>query len=630
MGEVVNNLINILAENLLGENEFENINKEQSDIKKFILSMLFLPNEKYKEEAKKILIELGRKEDFRRYIKYFEKVFDKVSNELERNCSNWESRFDRLETVKDKKKEISSWFFPENTLDIDEETIKNIRDSRRVQIIKFNDNAIKNPFKQILFTSNILLTMPKDFNKLPKEFADKLDKQEEQEYWFDHPIPLDIEDSSNEIIYGLSNLNKAVKIETEEKLNVVLCVSCTHPSIKKIAKEYIKSKLKNLDLSSLNIYIFTEDDTKKIIKEIFEPILGKDSDKIKSLYSTFGVDGNYGRHYSFLKAIASLWNVLIDENIIATYKIDLDQVFPQKRIYKETGSFSFEKLKNSRWGAIGKDKSGNTVKLGMVAGALVNDKDFDKSIYEPDVKKPSEHYTLDQYIFNSHRPQYISTIAEMGTLYKTSEECIMRFHVTGGMNGILVEDLNKFRPFTPRFITRAEDQAYIISTLYDEKDGMYLRCYHQDHFIMRHDKETFLCEDLKEFEIPKHVGDYERIMLFSHYANDILKDFDRIKKAIYPFTGCFITQIPYTITCFRALFKAYELAKENERDAKIFLDNIVNRMPKVYEKIESGYYLRQYNEDKEAWNIYYDILANKKTSDYKDIAWEIVKDCKVN
>ncbi|WP_161802923.1 hypothetical protein [Caloranaerobacter sp. TR13] len=78
------------------------------------------------------------------------------------------------------------------------------------------------------------------------------------------------------------------------------------------------------------------------------------------------------------------------------------------------------------------------------------------------------------------------------------------------------------------------------------------------------------------------------------------------------------------------MFKAYKLAKVNERDAKIFLDNIVNRMPEVYEKIESGYYLRLYNEDKEAWNIYYDILINKKTSDYKDIAWEIVKDCKVN
>ncbi|KPU27625.1 hypothetical protein TR13x_03595 [Caloranaerobacter sp. TR13] len=55
MGKVVNNLTNILAENLLGENEFENINKEQSDVKKFILSMLFLSNGKYKNETKKIL-----------------------------------------------------------------------------------------------------------------------------------------------------------------------------------------------------------------------------------------------------------------------------------------------------------------------------------------------------------------------------------------------------------------------------------------------------------------------------------------------------------------------------------------------------------------------------------------------
>ena len=43
----------------------------------------------------------------------------------------------------------------------------------------------------------------------------------------------------------------------------------------------------------------------------------------------FGVDGAYGRHYTFLKAIAALWQVLIDPGVRGTFKIDLDQVFPQ-------------------------------------------------------------------------------------------------------------------------------------------------------------------------------------------------------------------------------------------------------------------------------------------------------------
>ena len=41
----------------------------------------------------------------------------------------------------------------------------------------------------------------------------KIIAQEEQKYWFDHPIPLDIGTDANEIIYGLNGLNEAIAFE---------------------------------------------------------------------------------------------------------------------------------------------------------------------------------------------------------------------------------------------------------------------------------------------------------------------------------------------------------------------------------------------------------------------------------
>ena len=60
--------------------------------------------------------------------------------------------------------------------------------------------------------------MVKDLETL-KILADPLRNQiktiakEEQKYWFDHPIPLDIKTEANEIIYGLNGLNEAVAFE---------------------------------------------------------------------------------------------------------------------------------------------------------------------------------------------------------------------------------------------------------------------------------------------------------------------------------------------------------------------------------------------------------------------------------
>jgi hypothetical protein len=218
-------------------------------------------------------------------------------------------------------------------------------------------------------------------------------------------------------------------------------------------------------LNNLDVYVFTETDTQRIIKEVLAPAARyflQHPDATNAL-SMIGVDGQYGRHYSFLKAVAAFWKVFVEPRVNATFKIDLDQVFPQQTLVAQTGASAFEHFMTPLWGATGTDARGKPVELGMIAGALVNEKDIESSLFTPDVALPNRSLLPDEHIFFAVLPQAVSTRAEMMTRYNTSRfdgvaTCIQRVHVTGGTNGILIDSLSQHRPFTPSFIGRAEDQ----------------------------------------------------------------------------------------------------------------------------------------------------------------------------
>lgn len=510
----------------------------------------------------------------------------------------------------EKIRRIQEIFFPENLLDY-EKTTEAIRKKRRVHITKKSENQVKNPYKEILITANALLTMPEDSNNLPDSFVGKIDFNEKQKYWYDHPVPVDAPDSENEIIYGLTKLNESLSVETDEKVTVVLSVSCTHDSLNTIAKDYLREILKNYKLDRIKVYAFTEEDVGRMLNLIFPG----DNEKYNNIKETIGVQGKYGRHYSFLKAVAAFWKYYVDSKIKATFKIDLDQVFDQKALKKYTGKYAFENFKDDLWGASGTDSNGEKIRLGMIAGSLVNDYDIDKSLFVPDVKKPdSSQMESDKFIFNSQKPQYISTIAEMGTRYKNGDNPIIRYHVTGGTNGILVENLISYKPFTPGFIGRAEDQAFILSVIDKKVDGKYLRYYHSNSLVMRHDKHSLVKRTIEKSETSKMVGDYERILLFSYYVDKILNKYDYIKEELFPFTACFVSKIPYIIIYFRGLLKAYSLAEESETDAEEFLLNLSDRLNDVVEHIDNNYYFKQYLKEKQAWEEFYDHFDEYKTS----------------
>lgn len=480
-----------------------------------------------------------------------------------------------------------------------------IQTARTLNEIQKPRNLLSNVAEQLLVTSNILLTVPLENDDIqhidlgkPFHQSVQLAQQEQQEYWYDHPIPVGIHAKENEILYGLKHLDSALSVEiergnmaAEQKLTVVLSCSVTHPSLANIAKEYVEYEIRtHLKLKHIQVALFSECECKNVLTAAFPSA----STELKDV---FGVNGAYGRHYTFLKAIAPLWQQTINPQLNATFKIDLDQVFDQARLIKETGLSAFELMIQSNWGADGVDAEGKSVHLGMLAGGLVNESDAHRGLFTADVKAPDgSDYAIFEQLFCARWPQAISTEEEI--LSKRHD--IQRVHVTGGTNGITIKALYKYRPFTPTFIHRAEDQAFILSVLANPIDGQHLAYSHRPGLIMRHDKDAFAGRAMQVAEAGKALGDIERILLFSTYANGHSIDLTAIKEKLYPFTGTFVSQTPVTLALIRFML-------EGSVKCSDYLDSGALRLTQCLDYCENSL-SSQVEANLKGWNEYYDSL----------------------
>ena len=448
----------------------------------------------------------------------------------------------------------------------------------------------------------------------------------EQRYWYDHPIPIGAPPDQNEILHGLGGLARALAFERSrraewrrDRLTCVCSVSVTHDGLQDIARDYITELLgASPGLDGLDIHLFTELETDRLKREIMIPAARRyrpDQDAAL-LEDIVGVDGEYGRHYSFLKAVSAWWQVLVDPGLKATFKIDLDQVFPQAELVAQTGLSAFEHLANPLWGGRGRDSDGEEVELGLIAGALVNQGDIQRGLFTPDVSWPRGEPRGDETVFFSALPQALSTEAEMMLRYGEGEwdgrtVCLQRVHVTGGTNGILTASLRRHRPFTPTFIGRAEDQAYLLSVLFQGRPR--LRYLHQP-LIMRHDKADLIPEAIAAARTGKIIGDYIRILWFSRYGRSLPWDFARVKQAMDPFTGCFISALPLTLVYLRLTLKAGALFAQGGEGAEAqALDLLLQggrRLGRVMDLLDSepDFPAGRLAREREGWRLYYDVL----------------------
>ena len=482
--------------------------------------------------------------------------------------------------------------------------VRQLRDRRTVRITALNPSPLQHPARQILFTANVLLGLPAaGANELSEDLRARVAKvaREPQLFWYDPPIPIGTPPSSNEILYGLRALDDALEQErvrgnlpARQRATCVLSVSTTHAGLQPLAGGYVSDLLRAAGgMRNLEVYVFTESDTSQLIEQLLLPTAVAENPDAAALLQIFGVDGRYARHYNFLKAIAAIWQVVVDPQLRATFKIDLDQVFPQPELVEQAGGSALELLRTPLWGAIGRDSWDNEVELGMVAGALVNQTDIGAGLFTPDVRYPQQPPPLlpDEVLFTSRVPQALSTAAEMMARYDGlpagregaeaaqpprldgRTRCLQRIHVTGGTNGILLDALRRHRPFTPSFVGRAEDQAYLLSTFGGGPLGggplggghRRLGYAHAAGLIMRHDKHELIPEAIEAAGTGRLVGDYVRILIYSAYA-DAIGDRAEVKRAIDPFTGCFVSRLPVTLATLRLALRAATLYRDGGDD----------------------------------------------------------------
>lgn len=394
---------------------------------------------------------------------------------------------------------------------------------------------------ELLFTTNALISPPLDagspnipepFREAARRFADC-----PQTFWYDHPVPLDAAPAENEILYGLARLDEALAEECRLRtlpasacMDLAMSISVTHEGMETLASNYVRDLIfRHLKLRHLRVFLFDETHCRRIV----EAICPGDA----HAFSVFGVNGAYGRHYSFLKAILLIWQMAVNPKARFSFKIDLDQVFDQNALRACTGQTALQLLCNPHWGGQATDYLGRNVDLGMLAGGLVNESDSHQGLFVPDVVRPDTSALTKQFgskrVFCPQWPQAVSTEAEImqrGADYQ-------RIHVTGGTTGICDTALRAWQPFTPSFINRAEDQAFGLSVL--GKDS-YLAHLHAPGLIMRHDKQAFAARAIAHAHAGKAIGDIERMMLFSRYAALHDQGFDDLRNHLWPFTACFL------------------------------------------------------------------------------------------
>jgi hypothetical protein len=284
-----------------------------------------------------------------------------------------------------------------------------------------------------------------------------------------------------------------------------------------------------------------------------------------------------------------------------------------------------------------------------LAGALVNEKDIARGLLTPDVTRPSGIPAGEAVAFFNRLPMALSTEAEMMTQYTGiagspdgQNACLHRIHVTGGTNGILVDALRRHRPFTPTFIGRAEDQAYLLSVLFAGSTP--LRYVHSAGLIMRHDKEAFAGLAIEAAKVGRFVGDLVRTLYFSYYVKTLPWSDDQIKETIDPFTGCFASRIPTTLVTLRLALRVGELLADGDKEARAealgLMEMAADRLDPLIGRLrESPQTLADdLAEERAGWNLFYDSLdalekalaeGDQQALALRDAARRVVQDSRI-
>lgn len=136
-----------------------------------------------------------------------------------------------------------------------------------------------------------------------------------------------------------------------------------------------------------------------------------------------------------------------------------------------------------------------------------------------------------------------------------------------------------------------------------------LACARADWLVMRHDKEAFAKDAIERARIDKLVGDYERTILFTAYARSLSNGKIALKNHLDPFTGCFISAIPVTVTLMRFALRTIRFFEEGSPDdGDTFARTGIRRIGSALRLASSSELADTFDEERRGWDTYYDVI----------------------
>ena len=560
--------------------------------------------------------------------------------------------------------------------------VKDIQKKNRLRLIANNEDFITDPIREVIFTTNLLVTPPEKESLIPEGFP--VWAQETLrlviglpvDWHFDHPMEIAATRDAlhaSEFIFCLKGFEESLHAEIEiekaawkdyisrgDKVPLYISISPTHGGVNLgcAAREMLKCQyaaaVKSGMLQELEIvepYLYTQAEVKRLIDDVLTPAAKRyfpelQEREIGVYLSCLGVEGCYAMHYNFLKAFGSLAKFM-NPKVKAVIKIDTDQTFPTDRFYRETDSCWLEAFTLPTIGGVCADQNERNMYMGCFAGSLTNrDELIQKDdLFLPDISIPDVPERIPEGeagVFYQGLLQSLITQGEAfppeiqwRALKVLNEYPYMRTFVTGGTIGFLIDALERYAPFVDAHVHRAEDQAFLLSVLFDQYDGHFLRYLYFPGLHMIHEKESFASAAIKTAEPYKKIYDLERIWNFSYLTRALCEikgwDFEDVRSTLNFFTASFVQPFPRLLALTRFVLSVARNGGRN-RDDIIYQKEGLRRLPKIALHRERYYRdaKARVAEQIKAWRFYYDLMMKLRESAKKGDTFALALRQKVN
>jgi hypothetical protein len=305
----------------------------------------------------------------------------------------------------------------------------------------------------------------------------------------------------------------------------------------------------------VRLWAFTEDDVRALVSRVLIPAASHylhAPNPAKAL-TVFGVDGRGGRTFTFLQAVAVLWQMLLDPGIAAVIRMegtagDERFAFPDVRL----------------WGAAGRDTAGRPIATGFIASDRVDEtarpERVADRVFDPDLGR------------------------RVGSAAANTTDPIAAAGIAAETVGSLVTALTEHRPFAPAFLGTGAGTMFLAGAA----AGSGARPVYLESGLLRNAAASKPVEE-------------EQVVLMSAYAR-ALGRFEELL-ANDPVPGAFLSRLPLTVAWLRTAVTSAAVPDPAAATAT------AKRVADAAAFVAGGGAERRLAVERGGWSVYYDVLA---------------------